>query len=227
MEQPVESLEVMSADLVDTAGRDIQEKRSESARQLERAQNRMISILVGVGVLTIVVAALMGSAITQSITRPLRSLVHGASALASGEFGHHIPVQGRDELAHVSRVFNQTTLELRQVYEDLRQSEQELRNVVNYLAEAQSLGHIGSWVFEPDGAFVYWSHELFRIYGLDPERDAPTLDEYLACIHPHDREFMAALIQRMIAEASGCDVTKRIVLPNGAVRHIRCVGAPV
>ena len=106
---------------------------------------------------------------------------------------------------------------------------QELRRREAYLAEAQRLGHVGSWVlvFEPIGAFEYWSDELFRIYGLDPERDAPTLDEYLACVHPHDREFMASLIKRMIAEASGCDVTKRIVRPNGEVRHIRCVGAPV
>ena len=96
-----------------------------------------------------------------------------------------------------------------------------------YLAEAQRLGHIGSWVFAPTRAFEYWSDELFRIYGLNPGRDAPNLDEYLARVHPLDREFMAALINRMIAEASGCDVTKRIVRPDGEVRHIRCVGAPV
>jgi PAS domain S-box-containing protein len=104
---------------------------------------------------------------------------------------------------------------------------QELRRREAYLAEAQRLGHIGSWVFEPTGTFDYWSHELFCIYGLDPERDPPTLDEYLARVHPLDREFMAALIKRMLAEVVGCDVTKRIVRPSGEVRHIRCVGAPV
>jgi PAS domain S-box-containing protein len=104
---------------------------------------------------------------------------------------------------------------------------EELRRREAHLAEAQRLGHIGSWVFEPTGVFNYWSDELFRIYGLDPERDAPTLDEYLARVHPLDREFMAALIQRMLAEGVGCDVTKRIVRPGGEVRHIRCVGAPV
>ena len=46
---------------------------------------------------------------------------------------------------------------------------QELRRREAHLAEAQRLGHIGSWVFDPTGAFEYWSHELFRIYGLDPE----------------------------------------------------------
>jgi PAS domain S-box-containing protein len=111
--------------------------------------------------------------------------------------------------------------------EQLVKSVQELQRSEFYLAEAQRLGHIGSWVFDPATRFEHWSRELFRIYGLDPERDAPTLDEYLACVHPLDREFMAALIKRMVAESLGCDVTKRIVRPGGEVRHIRCVGAPV
>ncbi|WP_263354260.1 PAS domain-containing sensor histidine kinase [Acidicapsa acidisoli] len=111
--------------------------------------------------------------------------------------------------------------------EQLTKSIHESQRSQFHLAEAQRLGHIGSWVFEPTGAFEYWSDELFGIYGLDPEGDAPTLDEYLARVHPHDREFMASLIKRMLAEGLGCDVTKRIVRPDGEVRHIRCVGVPV
>src|SRR5580698_8618292 len=111
--------------------------------------------------------------------------------------------------------------------ERLIESTQDLQRSEFYLSEAQRLGHIGSWVFDPPAGFEYWSRELFVIYGLDPERNALSLDEYLACVHPHDYEFMASLIKRMIAEASGCDVTKRIVRPGGEVRHIRCVGAPV
>ena len=104
---------------------------------------------------------------------------------------------------------------------------QELRRREAHLAEAQRLGHIGSWVFDPAGAFEHWSDELFSIYGLDPAKDAPTLDEYLARVHPQDRQFMASLIERMLAVGAGCDVTKRIVRPDGEIRHIRCVGAPV
>jgi PAS domain S-box-containing protein len=96
-----------------------------------------------------------------------------------------------------------------------------------YLSEAQRLGHMGSWVFDPALGFDYWSRELFHIHGLDPERHAPTIQEYLARVHPHDREFMASLIERTVEEGLGFDVTKRIVRPDGDVRHIRCVGAPV
>ncbi len=66
-----------------------------------------------------------------------------------------------------------------------------------YLAEGQRLACIGSWSLNPSGFFDYWSPELFRICGLDPANGAPTLDEYLATVHPPDREYMARTIETM------------------------------
>jgi PAS domain S-box-containing protein len=110
--------------------------------------------------------------------------------------------------------------------EQFRRSTQELQRSEFYLAEGQRLAHMGSWAFDAAG-FDYWSPELFRIYGLEPTSTAPTVQEYLDCIHPEDREFMANLIKRILADASPFDATKRIVRPDGEVRYIRCVGAPV
>src|SRR5216684_355681 len=110
--------------------------------------------------------------------------------------------------------------------EQFRRSTLELQRSEFYLAEGQRLGHMGSWAFDPAG-FDYWSPELFRIHGLDPARKAPAFQEYLDLIHPQDRESMANLIKGILVKASPFDATKRIVRPNGEVRYIRCVGAPV
>jgi PAS domain S-box-containing protein len=67
---------------------------------------------------------------------------------------------------------------------------------------------------------------LFRIHGLDPNRKAPTVDEYIALVHAEDREFVAQAIQKMLTEHRSFDFTKRIVRPNGEIRHVRCVGMP-
>jgi PAS domain S-box-containing protein len=93
-----------------------------------------------------------------------------------------------------------------------------------YLAEGERLAHMGSWVLDPAGFFAYWSHELFHIYGLDPAKEGVSFEEYLAIVHLQDREFMRSLINRMFAEASGCDVTKRIVATRrrSPVRTLRC-----
>jgi PAS domain S-box-containing protein len=92
-----------------------------------------------------------------------------------------------------------------------------------YLAEGQRLAHMGSWGFNAAG-FDYWSPELFRIHGLDPGGKAPTVEEYLALVHPEDREFVEQQIQEILATHPAFDFTKRIVRPDGQIRSVRCVG---
>src|SRR6185295_8816528 len=94
-----------------------------------------------------------------------------------------------------------------------------------YLAEGQRLGHTGSWAFNAAG-FDYWSPELFAIYGLDPINGPPGIPEYIALVHPDDRGFVRDEIQTMLAEHRGFDFTKRIVRPDGSIRHVRWVGTP-
>ena len=110
--------------------------------------------------------------------------------------------------------------------EQFRRSTRELQRTEFYLAEGQRLAHMGSWAFDPAG-FDYWSPELFRMHGLDPAGKPPTVQEYLDCVHPQDRESMANLIEGLSAKELPFDATKRIVRPDGEVRYIRCVGAPV
>jgi formate hydrogenlyase transcriptional activator len=110
--------------------------------------------------------------------------------------------------------------------EDRKRAEEKVRMSEFYLAEGQRLAHMGSWALDPDG-FYYWSPELFRMHGLDPAGKPPSVQEYLDRVHPHDRESMANLIKGILEKASPFDATKRIVRPNGDVRYIRCVGAPV
>jgi PAS domain S-box-containing protein len=185
VEQPLDVLNSLSAELVDAASGDVQNKRSEAARQIERAQIRTLFILTAVSGLTIVIAALLGFGITQTITRPLRSLVDAASALASGEFSHHVPVQGRDELAHLSQVFNQTTVKLQDLYENLRRSEQELRNVVNAMPamiwRATSRGEIDLWnrtMIEMIGKTEETSESLDLFSRVDPEQVAAVQERW-------------------------------------------------
>src|SRR5438128_2240887 len=109
---------------------------------------------------------------------------------------------------------------------DRKCAEEALQRSQFYISEGQRLAHMGSWAFDATG-FSYWSSELFRIYGLDPGGKPPTVEEYLALVHPEDRAFMKQGIAKMLDDHLAFDFTKRIVRPNGEVRYVRCVGAPV
>jgi len=106
---------------------------------------------------------------------------------------------------------------------ELQRSAQELQRSGFYLAEGQRLAHTGSWAFTPAG-FEYWSSELFQIHGLAPTGNPPTKEEYLALVHPEDREFVEQEIQKMLTTHRPFDFTKRIVWPDGQIRSVRCVG---
>jgi PAS domain S-box-containing protein len=101
----------------------------------------------------------------------------------------------------------------------------ELKRLEADPAEGQRLAPTGSWAFDASG-FKFWSSELFRIHGLPLNRKAPNLPEYMALVHPEDRESVTREIQQMLSNRVGFDFTKRIVRPDGAIRYVRCVGAP-
>jgi PAS domain S-box-containing protein len=183
MEQPFAPMESLSAQLVDAASSDAQNKRSEAARQIERAQIQTLFTLTPVGGLTIVIAALLGFSITQSITRPLRSLTEGAVALASGDFHHQIHVRGRDELAHLSQVFNQTTIKLQDLYENLRRSEQELRTLIEAIP-----AYVGTAL--PDGSVDFMSQSWLDYTGLS--REQSTGWGWASVLHPEDFDRVVA-----------------------------------
>jgi len=108
---------------------------------------------------------------------------------------------------------------------DRKRAEQALQQTQIYLREGQRLARMGSWAFNDSG--LYWSDELYEIFGLDPGNGAPTVEQHLAIIHPQDRDSMAETIKMMFQQHCACDVTKRIVRPDGQLRYVRCVATPV
>jgi PAS domain S-box-containing protein len=116
-----------------------------------------------------------------------------------------------------------------------KRAEATLQQIQRYLRAGEGLAHIGSWAWTRPGLEwtddmemdLYWSEEIFNIYGLDPADGPPTLEQCVAACHPQDRTFFSETVKRMHAEHGGCDFTHRIVRPNGEVRYVRCVGVPV
>src|SRR5665647_746852 len=54
------------------------------------------------------------------------------------------------------------------------------RRAQRLFAEAQALMHVGVWEFDTSTEQVFWSDELFQIFGLVPDEVAPTFEEFLA-----------------------------------------------
>ena len=104
------------------------------------------------------------------------------------------------------------TAELEAAYKSLKESER-------HLAEAQRMAHIGNWEWNILTDKIYWSEEMFRIFGRSPQEGAPNYNEFLNFIHPEDRDFAFSTIKNTIS-GKPRSIIYRIVLANEEERTI-------
>jgi signal transduction histidine kinase/CheY-like chemotaxis protein len=84
-----------------------------------RSLHRALAIL---GVFAVIAGASLAFVISRQITRPLERLVSGTQRLKQGDFEFQIPVQGTDEVAELTRAFDEMRNSLRQSRETLLRS---------------------------------------------------------------------------------------------------------
>jgi PAS domain S-box-containing protein len=134
----------------------------------------------------------------------------------------------RDDLKCSVQDLQRTNEALHAESRDRNDAEDKLRRSESYLAEAQRLSHTGSWAYDPaTEKALYWSDEMFRICGFDPQQGPPTSAMFLERVHAEDHESVDEAMRNAAAEKTEYQVEHRIILPNGAIRHIRARGHPV
>src|SRR5882672_10632626 len=116
--------------------------------------------------------------------------------------------------------------ELEKAFEEIKRRTEALQRSEAYLAEAQKLTHTGSWVVRiPQMENVYWSKEMYRIFGLDPDSTPPT--EVGRRLYPEDAPYFKDAMEHAIRDRTDFEADYRILLTNGAVKYIHAVGYPV
>jgi PAS domain S-box-containing protein len=94
----------------------------------------------------------------------------------------------------------------------------ELEGAHASLAEAQEVGHIGSWEWSIADDRVTWSDALFRIYGLEPQSTEVSYESYLEHVHPADRSLVEGEVERAFTDRGPFAFEHRIVAPDGSTR---------
>jgi two-component system sensor kinase FixL len=106
-----------------------------------------------------------------------------------------------------------------------QRAEDALRRSETYLAEAQRLSRTGSFSWKIATEEQYWSEETFRILEYDVAMK-PTLGLVLRRIHPHDALAVQQAIERAPSGEQNIDVTHRLLMPDGSVKHVRALAHP-
>jgi diguanylate cyclase (GGDEF)-like protein/PAS domain S-box-containing protein len=101
-----------------------------------------------------------------------------------------------------------------------KEAEEALRKSEASLAEAQRIAHVGHWDFDWITNKLYWSDEIYRIFGVTEEESEGTFNDYFARIHPEDRELLDRTGEQLL-EGRPVPLEHRIVRPDGEVRFVQ------
>jgi diguanylate cyclase (GGDEF)-like protein/PAS domain S-box-containing protein len=79
------------------------------------------------------------------------------------------------------------------------------------LREAQSVAQIGSWELDYANDKLIWSDEVYRIFAREPANFTPSYADFLAAVHPDDRERVDACLQRSLTEQTPYEISHRLL----------------
>ena len=102
-----------------------------------------------------------------------------------------------------------------------------LRRRDEQLREALDAARMGVWYWSATENRLTWNDTLRRMYGLGDAERVTGYQDFIARVHPDDREFVESSVRQALAEGGRLDYEFRIVLPDGRVRWIADLGSVV
>src|SRR6478672_3504742 len=93
-----------------------------------------------------------------------------------------------------------------------KRAEEALQRSEGYLAEAQKLTHTGSWATQiPQTETVYWSQEMYQMFGLDPDSTPLSSTEVAQRMHPEDALYHKRVLEQAIRDRTDFETDFRLL----------------
>ena len=99
----------------------------------------------------------------------------------------------------------------------------ELEWLHSRLVEAQHVAHIGSWEWDVAANSIWWSDEMYRLYGL-PVGSAVTYERFLEHVHADDRATVHDIVARSGRTGEPFTFEHRVVTQSGVERVLHAQG---
>ncbi|MCD4651207.1 MAG: PAS domain S-box protein, partial [Candidatus Cloacimonetes bacterium] len=99
-----------------------------------------------------------------------------------------------------------------------KMAEQALLESEASLQEAQRIANIGNWWHDLETGEIYWSEELFRMLGIEPQK--VTVELIASSIHPDDRDTLLTAITTKELNKGKNEREFRVIRPDGEIRYI-------
>lgn len=109
---------------------------------------------------------------------------------------------------------------IRESNRTLTKTKEHLRLSLNRLREAQRIALIGSWEWDITKNQLYWSAEVYRIFGLPESHDPLSYERFLDIIPEPQRSSVDHEVQHALSNGGFYEVEHPIILPDHSLRLV-------
>lgn len=102
----------------------------------------------------------------------------------------------------------------------IAQREQALTLISESMNRAQKIAHLGNWEWDVMANTLWWSDEIYRIFGLEPQQFKATYEGFLEHVHPDDRETVQEAVSHTLLHYTDYHIIHRIIKQDGTVRYV-------
>jgi len=99
-------------------------------------------------------------------------------------------------------------------------TEKELKRIKDNLVRGQSVAKLGSWELDLGSGRLWWSDEIYKIFGMNPSEFEPTYEAFLSTVHPDDVEAVQIAVNSSIENKTPYEITHRILLKDGTLKTV-------
>jgi diguanylate cyclase (GGDEF)-like protein/PAS domain S-box-containing protein len=99
--------------------------------------------------------------------------------------------------------------------------EDSLGDMTESLHKAQYIAHFGHWDWDIQNNTLWWSDEIYRIFGLEPQEFEATYDAFLGYIHPDDKDKFEEAIRESLKMHTDYEIVHRILKNDKTERYVR------
>jgi len=102
----------------------------------------------------------------------------------------------------------------------LKESQLLLKNNEHLLKEAQKIANLGHWKLDLIKNELIWSDQVYRIFGLEPQKFVATYESFLENIHPDDREMVDFAYTNSLITKKTYEIEHRLRLKSGEIKYV-------
>lgn len=94
-------------------------------------------------------------------------------------------------------------------------------SIVELLQHSEAFG---TWRVETNSGKVWWSPNVYRIHGLDPQPGAVDIEQAVKVYHPEDVDTVNFLIEGAMESKKGFEFILRLTRADGKTRYVESIG---